>query len=157
MTTTKSPTLLLKTTEKFRRDHPVEIEPGQACHISDLVAEAVEPTDLIAPSYAICRMVRQPDGDYRPVPCDWSEYVSASPEALRRIGLTMARKTLLRLWANNYIEMRRPTPQTLEVNLESLVRHFREVTADPNFWKQSAGDGTRRTRAEAYDAKQTWV
>jgi hypothetical protein len=92
-----------------------------------------------------------------PSPVDWSEWVSASPEALKRIGLTIARKTLLRLWANNYIAMRRPTPATLEVNLESLVAHFREVTADPNFWKQPAKDGTHRTRSEAYDAKQTWV
>jgi hypothetical protein len=132
----------------------VEVAPGERYGLTDLVAKSVAtPAKLKAPPYAICRMVRLGNGDYRPVPVEWSTWVPATSSLAKRLGANISRKTLQRLWLNGYIEMRQTSPHIIELNLESLVAHLRAVHDDPDFWSRPATDGTPRTRRAAYVAE----
>ena len=150
--------VILKTTEAYQSEHAVPVEPGKPHRLSDLIADVViTPGDLAAPKYAVCAMQREPNGAYLPVPIAWEDWLPLEPKFLRQLGVNLSRQTLIRLWRNNYIEMRKPSPHSLEIKVESLVKHLRKVTEDPNFWQRTANDGTCRTRAQAYDSKMTHV
>jgi len=125
----------------------VEAAPGErgACP-----AGALDPSQVKAPPFAICRMTRLGNGDYRPVPVEWGEWISLRDDAAARLGINLSRNTLIRLWLNGYIKMRQPSPQIYELNLASLVDHLRAVRDDSGFWSRPAADGTNRTRREAY-------
>ena len=142
------PVLLLRT---LSTPYPsLEIEPGKPCCLTDLLKAAVEPSDLKAPAYAICRMARLGNGDYRPQPVEWSEWVPLQNEWLQKLGIKISRQTLHRLWKNGYVVIRQTSPNIHELNLASFVAHLNRVHNDPHFWSSQADDGTAMTRREAY-------
>jgi hypothetical protein len=144
----KEPVLIL---ENIDPGAVVEVAPGERFGLFDLAAKAVaRPATLKAPPYAICRMVRLGNGDYRPVPVEWSTWVPATSGLIKKLGANISRKSLQRLWLNGYIEMRQVSPHVVELNLESLITHLRAVHDDPEFWSRPASDGTQRTRRAAY-------
>lgn len=137
----KTPILLLESTESSS----VEIAPGETFGLAP-----ASPESLKAPSFAICRMMRLGNGDYRPVPVEWAEWVNLREGVAEKLGSRLSRQTLHRLWRNGYIQMRQPSPQVVELHLGSLIDHLQAVRNDPAFWSRPAGDGTKRTRRQAY-------
>ena len=142
------PVLLLRTLSTSTA--PLEIEPGKTCCLTDLLKASVEPIDLKAPPYAICRMVRLANGDYRPVPVEWSEWVPLQNEWLQKLGIKISRQTLHRLWKNGYVIIRQTSPSIHELNLASFVAHLNRVHNNPHFWASQADDGSKLTRRAAY-------
>ncbi len=129
----------------------VELAPGERLALSDLVAGAVEDARLLkAPSYALCRMMRLGNGDYRPVPVEWSNWVAVNADLAARLGMKISRQTLQRLWRNGYIVMRQTSPHVVELNLESFVEHLRRVHDNPGFWGEAAPECPNLSRRAAY-------
>lgn len=134
----------------------VAIEPGDQYQITDLIEQTLSPGDLKSPPYAICYMRRLPNGDYRPEPVEWGEWVPLKDEWLTALGIKISRQTVYRLSCNGYVQLRKISPHILELNLASLVQHLRNVQDDPDFWDCRADDGSVETRRMAYLKKANW-
>lgn len=157
MSTPQQPPLLLcRNISGAKTLAPIQLEPGAHYGITDLIAQTLSPTDVKAPPFAICRMRRLANGDIRPEPVEWGDWVPLKDEWLTKLGIKISRQTVYRLAYNDYVQIRRVSPCILELNLASLVDHLRKVQDDPEFWDRKADDGTQRTRREAFAKKTNW-
>lgn len=147
---TNPPILLCRNISGARTSAPLQIEPGIHYAVTDLIEQTLTPADLKSPPFAICYMRRLPNGDYRPEPVEWGEWVPLKDEWLTALGVKISRQTVYRLAANGYVDLRQISPHIKELRIASLVGHLRNVQSDPDFWSRQADDGSLENRREAY-------
>lgn len=71
---------------------------------------------------------------YRPAPRLLQAWLPLSEAAALPFGLSG--DTLKRLGDGGFIEICRPTPAMIRVNVSSLIEHLDACEADPHFWKR---------------------
>lgn len=121
----QSPTLLL------------ELEPGKKS-ASDVTATV--------PLFGIVEFQQLGNGDLRAKTLHLGEWLVLHQSNLKKLGVQMDVRTVIRLGNNGYVRVRQPGPQTRELNLASWVAHLKAVEGDPLFWQ-------RRLEAVGFDEK----
>lgn len=108
----------------------VEFMPGRRARVP---AEA-----LTGPqSYVICRLVRQSNGLLAPVPIEFGPQVRMTRAEHDRLGLPMSYMTLRKLILSGFVLGNVVTPDTVTVDLRSLVAHLEATRVSwgkPKFW-----------------------
>jgi len=117
----------------------VEFMPGR---VAELPAELMrEPAKMV-----ICKLVKQGNGMYAPVPVEWGPMVRMSRKLHQELGLPCSFITIYKLVKAGLIVGRMPAPKTLLIDLASLVEHFQNTVVDPDkprFWND---ERTRKFR-----------
>lgn len=83
------------------------------------------------PDVVLCRMVRGADGAYVPKPFA-EKLVKVDAGLLKMLGLSYP--TMRRLGFAGFIEVIKPSPSRMLINLDSYYNHLARVAEDPEFW-----------------------
>lgn len=108
----------------------VEFMPGRVAEMPAHLLQA-------PPKYVICRLVKQPNGMYAPVPMEWSPMVRMSRELHRELGLPCSHQTLYKLVKAGFVRGSLPSPWVLMIDVASLIEHFEATIVNPDapkFW-----------------------
>lgn len=121
-----APKLINMATGAQTRTQLTQIEPGK------WIAGDIHPDDV--PRYGIVRMMRQADGTYLPILRQHSQYVRMCAELPEQLGLKdLPVRTLYRIINAGFVEISRPAPNVILVDLVSLADHI-HAARDPEFW-----------------------
>ncbi len=108
----------------------VEFMPGRVAEMPAHLLQA-------PPKFVMCRLVKQPNGMYAPVPIEWSPMVRMSRDLHRDLGLPCSYRTLYKLVKAGFVAGSLPSPWVLMIDLASLIEHFEATQVDPDgpkFW-----------------------
>lgn len=108
----------------------VEFMPGRVVQMPESALKA-------PPTVVLCRLARQPNGLYAPVPIEWGPQVRMTRSLHEQLGLPCSFMTLRKLILSEMVTGRIIAPGTLSVDLGSLIDHFEATRVSwdkPRFW-----------------------
>jgi hypothetical protein len=108
----------------------VEFMPGR---VAEMPAHLLQAT----PKYVICKLVRQANGMYAPVPMEWGPMVRMTRRLLEDLGLPCSYQTLYKLVKGGFVKGCLPSPWVLMIDVASLIGHFNATRVNPEgpmFW-----------------------
>lgn len=89
------------------------------------------------PQFCLCRLSRQPNGTYIPVPVQWASMMRLGKNLATELGLPINEHTLRRLVKAGFVKGYVVAPSTTMVDLVSLYKHLQATRTDldqPCFW-----------------------
>lgn len=87
------------------------------------------------PRYGLFHMVPDGAGNFRPVLYTVSRRVKLTARLPKQLGLDLTSHSLRVLCEAGFVEYSRPTPRTIQIDLESLAKHL-AATEDPEYWTE---------------------
>ena len=103
--------------------HATVCEPAPGRRVALVDAESL-------PTHGIVKMLRQTDGRYLPVVTRYGKLVRLSDQLPRELGIEIHPRVLKRLVSSGLVRGSRPGPDTLLIDLGSLLDHPKR-TQDP--------------------------
>ena len=85
------------------------------------------------PEQVIADVFRHADGTLGVRPMPGGRYVRVTKRSARSLGFPSI-QTLRRLGTAGFVEVSKPAPGVLLVNLDSWLAHLRDTQEDPDFW-----------------------
>jgi hypothetical protein len=107
------------------------------------------PEDSKLPKVALVSWQKIGPGEYRPVVRIHERWVKLTCDLPEQLGMGIDYRTVMRLATAGFIASRRPTPNSLLLDLESWFTHL-EATKDPEFWDRRDDPSVRLTNRERY-------
>ena len=111
------------------------ITDSAACPIIEVAPGVFRPSPPGAalPHYGIVRLRRLANGHLEMVPKTFRGYVRGGASLRNHCGIDICRNTIVRLWRNGFIRATQPSPQTILVDVDSLLQHLRDCS-EPGYW-----------------------
>lgn len=107
----------------------VEIRPGASVKV-------MAPAGV--PKFAVMAITTNPvTGKHQLVPFTWNQHVTMHPDLGKQLGIPIPKSTFYRLLYAGFIDYSQVTPQRLQVDLLSLLKHLkrtRHVPGRPSWW-----------------------
>lgn len=107
----------------------VEALPGK--NFAPLAAEAVE-------AVGVTELLPAGDGTYRPVVRICPRWVMVTEKNLRRFGVAISARGMVRLIVAGFVKGMTVTPGVRQFDYFSYLDHEAAVLADPEFWDRTA-------------------
>lgn len=105
--------------------------------------------------YAVCKLVRQSNGMYAPVPIEFGPTVRMTRAQHEQLGLPCSYTTLRKLVLAEFVTGHVVTPDVITVDLRSLVEHFERTRVSydrPKFWTPERVERFRQAEGGMRDA-----
>lgn len=75
------------------------------------------------------------DGTYTPILRIKEAWMRVSE--VERLPLGISAEVIVKLWQGGFIEGAQPGPNNTVINVRSLLEHYEETAANPEYWKDS--------------------